>query len=138
LYCDREQGWLVSRKGNKFRQFDPLLKHVLRSLKGQCAILDGEIVVLDEKGRSNFYDLMAHRGEPRCYAFDLMWLNGIDLRSNALLDRKRRLRRLDSAGRFSSVVSGAPGRRRVAILRAGVRAGSGRNHLQTQDQSVSF
>jgi bifunctional non-homologous end joining protein LigD len=64
---------------------------VLRSLK---AILDGEIVVLDEKGRSNFYDLMAHRGEPRYYAFDLLWLNGIDLRSRPLLDRKRRLHRL--------------------------------------------
>jgi hypothetical protein len=35
----------------------------LRCLKGQRVILDGEIVVLDEKGRSNFFDLMAHRGE---------------------------------------------------------------------------
>ena len=50
LYVEREQAWLVSRKGKKFRQFDPLLKQVLRSLKGQRAILDGEIVVLDEKG----------------------------------------------------------------------------------------
>ena len=33
LYVDREQAWLVSRKGKKFRQFDPLLKQVLRSLK---------------------------------------------------------------------------------------------------------
>ena len=74
--------------------FDPLLKQVLRSLKGQRAILDGEIVVLDEKGLSNFYDLMAHRGEPRYYAFDLLWLNGIDLRPRPLLDRKRRLHRL--------------------------------------------
>jgi hypothetical protein len=88
LYVDREQAWLVSRKGKTFRQFEPLLKQVLRSLKGQRAILDGEIVVLDEKGRSNFFDLMAHRGEPRYYAFDLMWLNGIDLRSRPLLERK--------------------------------------------------
>jgi len=58
LYVDREQAWQVSRKGKKFRQFEPLLKQVLRSLKGQRAILDGEIVVLDEKGRSNFFDLM--------------------------------------------------------------------------------
>ena len=49
----------MSRKGKKFRQFDPLLKRVLRCLKGQRTILDGEIVVLDERGRSNFYDLMA-------------------------------------------------------------------------------
>jgi ATP-dependent DNA ligase len=53
-------------------QFDPILKQVLRCLKEQRAILDGEIVVLDEKGHSNFFDLMAHRGEPRCYAFDLL------------------------------------------------------------------
>ena len=65
LYVDREQAWLVPRKGKKFRQFDPLLNQVLRSLKGQRAILDGEIVVLDEKGRSNFHHLMAHRGAPR-------------------------------------------------------------------------
>ena len=68
-------------------------KQVLRSLKGQRAIPDGEIVVLDEQGRSNFYDLMARRGEPRYYAFDLVWLNGQDLRSKPLLERKRRLRR---------------------------------------------
>jgi bifunctional non-homologous end joining protein LigD len=95
LYVDREQAWLVSRKGKKLREFEPLLKQVLRGLKGQRAILDGEIVVLDEKRRSNFYDLMAHRGEPRYYAaFDLLWLNGIDLRSRPLLHRKRRLHRL--------------------------------------------
>jgi len=94
LYMDRDQAWLVSGKGKKFRQFDPLVKQVLRCLKGQRSILDGEIVVLDEKGRSNFHDLMARRGEPRYYAFDLMWLNGIDLRSRPLLDRKRRLHRL--------------------------------------------
>jgi bifunctional non-homologous end joining protein LigD len=75
LYVDREHAWLVSRKGKKFHQFDPLLKQVLRCLKGQRAILDGEIMVLDENGRSNFHDLMARRGEPRYYAFDLMWLN---------------------------------------------------------------
>ena len=91
---DRDQAWLVSRKGKKFRQFDPLLKQILRSLKGQRAILDGEIVVLDEKGRSRFHDLMPHRGEPRYYAFDLVWLNGRDLRAQPLLERKRMLRRL--------------------------------------------
>ena len=94
LYVDRDQAWLVSRKGKKFRQFEPLLKQVLRCLKGKRAILDGEIVVLDEQGRSIFFDLMAHRGEPRYYAFDLLWLNGIDVRSRPLLERKNRLRRL--------------------------------------------
>jgi len=136
LYVDREQAWLVSRKGKKFRQFEPLLKQVLRCLKGQRAILDGEIVVLDEKGRSNFFDLTAHRGEPRYYGFDLLWLNGVDLRSRPLQERKKRLHRLIPAQRFSPVVRRASRRRRSAVLRAGVRAGSGRNHLQTQDQHL--
>ena len=92
LYVDRVQAWLVSRKGKKFHQFNPLLKQVLRSLKGQRAILDGEIVVLGEKGRSNFFDLMARRGQPLYYAFDLVWLNGRDLRAQPFLERKRRLR----------------------------------------------
>jgi bifunctional non-homologous end joining protein LigD len=70
---------MVSRKGKKFHQFNPLLKQILRSLKGQRAILDGEIVVLDEKGGSVFAALMTRRGEPRYYAFDLIWLNGRDL-----------------------------------------------------------
>jgi bifunctional non-homologous end joining protein LigD len=51
LYAERDHAWRVSRKGKKFRQFDPLLKQVLRSLKGKRAILVGEIVVLDEKVR---------------------------------------------------------------------------------------
>ena len=55
----------MSRKGKKFRQFDPLLKQVLGCVKGQRVILDGEIVVLDEEGCSNFHDLMARCGEPR-------------------------------------------------------------------------
>ena len=96
LYVDRDQARLVSRKGKKFRQFNfnPLLEQILRCLKAQRSILDGEIVVLDEEGRSNFHHLMARRGEPRYYAFDLMWLNGIGPRSRPLLDRKRRLHRL--------------------------------------------
>ena len=53
-------GLAVSRKQKKFHQFEPLLKHVLRSLKGQRLIL-----VLDEKGRASFFDLMARCGDPR-------------------------------------------------------------------------
>ena len=49
---------------------------------------------MDAEGRSNFRDLMARRGQPRYYAFDLVWLNGRDLRAQPLLERKRRLRRL--------------------------------------------
>jgi len=98
--------------------------------------LDGEIVVLDEKGRSNFFDLMAHRGEPRYYAFDLLWLNGIDLRSRPLLDRKRRLHRLippNDSHRCTWSTWTATGGDSSSWQASGL----GRNQQQTENQPLS-
>jgi bifunctional non-homologous end joining protein LigD len=53
------------------------------------AVLDGEIVCLDSNGRPQFYDLLRRRSEPVFYAFDLLWLDGEDLRTRPLVDRKR-------------------------------------------------
>ena len=47
LYIDRDRAWLRSRKGNEMRRFDAVSQQIRTLLKGQCAILDGEIVVLD-------------------------------------------------------------------------------------------
>ena len=55
------------------------------------AVLDGEIVCLDENGRPQFYDVLRRRGDPVFYAFDLLWLDGEDLRTRPLLERKRLL-----------------------------------------------
>jgi ATP-dependent DNA ligase len=45
-------------------------------------------------GRSIFKELLYRRGNPFFYAFDLLWLNGRDLRQLPVLERKRMLRRL--------------------------------------------
>ena len=45
-------------------------------------------------GRSQFKELMFRRGQPFFYAFNLLWLNGEDLRPLPLLRRKVRLRKL--------------------------------------------
>ena len=42
--------------------------------------LDGEIVCIDAEGRPQFYELLRRRGDPVFYVFDLMWLDGEDLR----------------------------------------------------------
>jgi ATP-dependent DNA ligase len=62
------------------------------------AILDGEIVVLNAKGVSQFNGLMTIKGRDAAvfYAFDLVWLNGADLRGLPLLERKARLCKLVS------------------------------------------
>lgn len=54
-------------------------------------MLDREIVCLDKKCNSQFCNLMFRRGEPRFYAFALLFCDGEDLRYLPLTDRKHRL-----------------------------------------------
>ena len=65
----------------------------LKDLPAESAILDGEVVVLNENGTTSFADLQAAFQEgarkPLTYfAFDLLHLNGHDLRGLPLVDRK--------------------------------------------------
>src|SRR5205085_1633875 len=93
-YVDRGQMHLVSRKGNAYKSFAGLCDAIAFELAGHEAVLDGEIVYLDADGRPQFYSLLRHRGPQRLAAFDLLWLDGRDLRMMPLLKRKRRLRAL--------------------------------------------
>jgi bifunctional non-homologous end joining protein LigD len=87
---------LVSRNGNAFGSFQVLCEAIAAEL--DCdAVLDGEIVCLDEQGRSQFDELLFRHGEPRFYAFDLLWCEGKDLRFDGLQDRKRKLRSIISS-----------------------------------------
>ena len=84
---------MISRRRNTYKSFAPL-KDSLAELRVKNAVLDGEIVYLDATGRSIFKDVLHRRGEPIFYTFDLLWLNGRDLRGLPLLKRKDRLQRL--------------------------------------------
>ncbi|MGA7294784.1 MAG: non-homologous end-joining DNA ligase [Terriglobales bacterium] len=105
-FLENSQLRLVSRSQNdltaQFRELADLPKLV----KAESAILDGEIVALDDEGRPSF-SLMQQRtgfqpGKRRLqgregvpvvyYAFDLLYLDGFDLRRVALEERKRLLR----------------------------------------------
>ena len=83
---------LVSRRGNVYKSFRSLSESL--GTLGRAAVLDGEIVVFDATGRPQFYDLLRRRGEPVFYAFDCLSLDGLDLRSLALIERKQMLERL--------------------------------------------
>lgn len=73
------------------------------------AIVDGEVVVIDEEGRPVFSGLQNWRSEADgylvFYVFDLLWLNGKDLTQQPLIQRKALLQKLmpidDSIIRFS-------------------------------------
>ena len=91
-YVEHDRCRLVSRNGNEFKSFTSLNLAVADDLKSHSVVLDGEIVCLDKEGRSQFYELLFRRGEPRLCAFDLLWIDGENLRHASLMDRKRRLR----------------------------------------------
>jgi bifunctional non-homologous end joining protein LigD len=88
---------LVSRNGHAFTKFTELCASIAESIRAETAVLDGEIVCLDASGRSIFNDLMFRRrsgADCYFYAFDLLAVDGEDLRGLPLVERKRRLRRV--------------------------------------------
>jgi bifunctional non-homologous end joining protein LigD len=93
-YCDPSGVRLISRNGNRFSGFSDLCAGIEFALKARHAVLDGEIVCLDDNGHSQFNELLFRRGTPRFCAFDLLYLNGKDLRQLTLVERKRALRRI--------------------------------------------
>ncbi len=64
------------------------------AVRGDRAVLDGEIVCLDPDGRSNFHKLLFRLDWPYYLAFDVLMLDGKDLRGQLLTGRKRRLARV--------------------------------------------
>lgn len=84
---------LLTRKGLDWTSRMPDIARAATELEVTDAILDGEAVVLDEKGVSSFAELQAafQEGKNRYityFAFDLMYLDGHNLRTLPLLSRK--------------------------------------------------
>jgi bifunctional non-homologous end joining protein LigD len=83
------------------RRFHPLVAP-LAKLRCKSATLDGEIAVAGAKGRTDFGALQdalsAGKGGFSYYVFDLLNLDGEDLRASALIDRKRKLKALLRSG----------------------------------------
>ncbi|MBI4318523.1 MAG: DNA ligase D [Chloroflexi bacterium] len=93
------------------RAFAPVVDSLKRL--GHSAVLDGEVVVVDESGKANFQLLqnfeLGARGNLVYYVFDLLYLDGHDLRKLPLLRRQRILRQVLSDLphiRFSDHVEG--------------------------------
>jgi len=97
------QAHFVSRNGKEWTSAFPALARTLGRLTLDTACLDGEVVVVDAQGRTSFQALQnalvpAARAQPLSYfAFDLLYLNGYDLRGVALTERKRLLQQLLSS-----------------------------------------
>ena len=96
---------LISRKRNSYKSFRGLREN-LAKLKVHNAIVDGEIVCLDAEGRSIFNELLHRKGSPTFYAFDLLYLNGRDLRQLPLVERKRKLKEVLVKNEMPDVICG--------------------------------
>ena len=97
---------LVSRKRNSLSERFPELRDIASAVKAETAIIDGEIVALDQNGLPHFEGLRSRRHRSYSivfYAFDLLYLDGFDLTGCPLLKRKALLKRIlpkDNTGRI--------------------------------------
>ncbi|CAN5450357.1 hypothetical protein BH11BAC3_BH11BAC3_42090 [soil metagenome] len=86
---------LYSRNGNSFNNTYPLIFNALKKLNLNV-VFDGEIVVLNEAGRSDFQKLQHYEDNtnfPLCYyVFDILAINGQPTYDIPLLERKALLR----------------------------------------------
>lgn len=106
LCCLRNRNvHLLSRKQNSLNERFPELREIGKLIRAEAALIDGEIVALDENGLPRFDALRSRRR--RCsvvfYAFDLLHLNGFDLRACPLVKRKALLKKIlpkDNTGRL--------------------------------------
>ncbi|HWR17526.1 MAG TPA: DNA ligase D [Terriglobales bacterium] len=96
---------LISRTGRTMDQQYTELADLPRHISASSAIIDGEIVALDDQGRPRFGLLqqrigagaaksrkLAETSPVLLFAFDLLYLNGYDLRGATLIDRKALLK----------------------------------------------
>jgi bifunctional non-homologous end joining protein LigD len=93
-YLDTAGCRLVSPNAHAFGSFESLRDGIGHALRRTRAVIDGEIVCLDDKGHPQFYNLLYRRAEPCFVAFDLLWPDGEDLRFVPLHERKHRLKAL--------------------------------------------
>jgi bifunctional non-homologous end joining protein LigD len=94
---ERDKLTLVSRNGLDMLHRFPDLKALAGAFKSVPIVVDGEIVSLDSKGRSEFQRLQESQKKPAGLtyaAFDLLYADGKDLRSTPLEQRKALLERL--------------------------------------------
>jgi len=108
IHIDNGTLIIYTRSNNRCERQYPELHVLPHYIKAEQAILDGEIVVLDEKGISKFELIqprihiqdahaiakMGQKNPVHLYVFDLLYLDGKDLRGTPLIERKKLLTKI--------------------------------------------
>ena len=78
--------------GKDFTDRFPAIAAAVARMPAKAAAFDGELVACDATDRPDFYALLRRAKDGLCvWAFDLLHLNGEDLRGRPLIERKRLL-----------------------------------------------
>src|SRR4029077_7769270 len=135
---DREKVSLLSRNQNDLSARFPEIVDAVKNLPTAACVLDGEVVALDEQGRSSFQLLQAREMEGRnspiyFYAFDLLQLDGKSLVSLPLEARKNVLEKLctgagDPRIRYSGAIGGDANQLLKEVQRRGLEGIIGKLH----------
>jgi bifunctional non-homologous end joining protein LigD len=92
---------LITRRGNDWSARFPLVVEAVNHLKVRSCLIDGEVVCCDDRGLAIFSTLRRRRNEPDAflYAFDLLELDGLDMRREPIETRKATLASLLRKGK---------------------------------------
>jgi bifunctional non-homologous end joining protein LigD len=107
FHKDGDSAIVFSRNGFDLTRRFPLFQDIVHSLPAVSAIIDAELVACDTDGKLDFKALMAGQRDSLCaWCFDLLELNGRDLKPLPLVQRKAALNELlitadDDALRYS-------------------------------------
>ena len=87
---------LITRHGNDFTHRFPFIEMAVKSLSVRSCLIDGEAIVCDEGGLSTFELLRGYHSVTSAVlcAFDLLELNGTDLRRKPIEYRKSELSKI--------------------------------------------
>jgi bifunctional non-homologous end joining protein LigD len=134
---------LLSRNENELAGRFPEIVEAVRNLPARECVIDGEVVALDEEGRSSFQLLQARemegRESPVCfYAFDLLQLDGKSLTSLPLEARKSILEQLCADARepirYSGNIGGDAKPLLAEVKRRGLEGIIGKQRNSTYEQ----
>lgn len=91
---------LITRNGNDYmKRFHDVASSLIEWAAGRAMVLDGEMTVIDTSGKTDFHALQSYMYNPKAknltyIVFDLLALDGVDLRGRSLIDRKEILETL--------------------------------------------
>ena len=129
---------LLSRNQNDLSARFPEIVDAVKNLTAEECVVDGEVVALDEEGRSSFQLLQAREMEGRkspiyFYAFDLLQLDGKSLVSLRVEARKTVLEKLCAAAgdpriRYSGAIGGNANQLLSEVQRRGLEGIIGKLH----------